>query len=298
MELIQAFLEYLQVERNYSKHTVKSYKTDLLNFQNFIKKTYEADIASVNYNEIRTFIISLTQNNISNRTINRKISALKSFYKFLMKLEIIKSNPLSKHKVLKTPKKVNVPFSNKEIEEVLTLLSFKDEEDFSLLRDKMIILLLYSTGIRREELIQLQLKDVDLNQSSIKVLGKRNKERIIPLLQSTKNELKKYISEREKIETTSKNLFVTNKGKKIYGTFVYRLINYYFSAVTTKVKKSPHILRHAFATHLVNGGAEINAVKELLGHASLASTQVYVNSNLKKIKEMYNQAHPRSNKKE
>ena len=296
MELIQAFLEYLQVERNYSKHTVKSYKTDLLNFQNFIKKTYEADIASVNYNEIRKFIISLTQENVSNRTINRKISALKSFYKFLMKLEIISNNPLSKHKVLKTPKKVNVPFSNKEIEKVLTLLSFK-EEDFSLLRDKMIILLLYSTGIRREELIQLQLKDVDLNQSNIKVIGKRNKERIIPLLQSTKNELQKYILERKKIETAYKNLFITNKGKKIYGTFVYRLINYYFSAVTTKVKKSPHILRHAFATHLVNEGAEINAVKELLGHTSLASTQVYVNSNLKKIKEMYNHAHPRSKKK-
>jgi integrase/recombinase XerC len=160
----------------------------------------------------------------------------------------------------------------------------------------MIIILLYSTGIRREELVKLKTNDVDLIQGTIKVIGKRNKERVIPLIKSTKKELDRYIKTRKTILNNSDYLFVTEKGKKIYGTFVYRLINYYFSVVTTKVKKSPHIMRHAFATHLINEGADINAVKELLGHASLASTQVYVNSNLKKIKEMYNQAHPRSTK--
>jgi len=297
MELIQAFLDYLNLERNYSKHTIQSYKTDLNEFFSFIQDTYQDDLKNIHYNQIRTYIIELSTKGLSNRTINRKISALKTFYKFLLKIEEIKESPLIKHKALKTPKKVNVPFSIKEINQVLAFFSNLEHDDFSIIRDKTIILLLYSTGIRREELIQLQVNDIDLEQNTIRVLGKRNKERIIPLLQKTKDVLEVYIKERKTINTENKNLFITDKGKKIYGTFVYRLINYYFSAVTTKVKKSPHILRHAFATHLINEGAEINAVKELLGHASLASTQVYVNSNLKKIKEMYNQAHPRSSKK-
>jgi integrase/recombinase XerC len=298
MELIQAFLDYISLERNYSKHTIISYQTDLTEYYTFIQDTYQSDVKNIHYNQIRTYIVALSNKNLSNRTINRKLSALKSFYKFLLKIEEIKESPLSKHKALKTPKRVNVPFSIKEIDKVLALFLDIDANDFSALRDKTIILLLYSTGIRREELIQLKIEDVDFNQNTIRVIGKRNKERIIPLLNKTQVQLKQYLTERNKIKSANSSLFITDKGKKIYGTFVYRLINYYFSAVTTKVKKSPHILRHAFATHLINEGAEINAVKELLGHASLASTQVYVNSNLKRIKEMYNQAHPRSNKKE
>jgi integrase/recombinase XerC len=296
MELIQSFLDYLHFEKNYSMHTIKSYQTDLIDFHKFIEEQYQSNINNLNYHQIRTYIVYLSKKNISNRSINRKLSALKTFYKFLMKIGTIQINPLSKHKTLKTPKKVNVPFSEFEIKKVISLFEDYDELDFNLIRDRMIIILLYSTGIRREELVKLKTNDVDLIQGTIKVIGKRNKERVIPLIKSTKNELDRYIKTRETIPNNSDYLFVTEKGKKIYGTFVYRLINYYFSVVTTKVKKSPHIMRHAFATHLINEGADINAVKELLGHASLASTQVYVNSNLKKIKEMYNQAHPRSNK--
>lgn len=297
MEFIQAFLEYLQYEKKYSKHTIKSYKTDLIDFRDFIENTYQSNVKNLHYNQIRTFIVYLSQQDLSNRTINRKLSALKTFYKFLVKTEIIETNPLAKHKTLKTPKKISIPFSEKEILRVLEQFDTQQPLHFSLLRDKTIISLLYSTGIRREELIQLKIEDVNLSQNTIKVLGKRNKERIIPLLQTTKKELEEYLLKRREVQSKNNYLFITDKGKKIYGTFVYRLINYYFSVVTTKVKKSPHIMRHAFATHLIDQGAEINAVKELLGHASLASTQVYVNTNLKKIKEMYNQAHPRSTKK-
>lgn len=297
MEFIQAFLEYLQYEKKYSKHTIKSYKTDLIDFRDFIENTYQSNVNNLHYNQIRTFIVYLSQQDLSNRTINRKLSALKTFYKFLVKTEIIETNPLAKHKTLKTPKKISIPFSEKEILRVLEQFDTQQPLHFSLLRDKTIISLLYSTGIRREELIQLKIEDVNLSQNTIKVLGKRNKERIIPLLQTTKKELEEYLLKRREVQSKNNYLFITDKGKKIYGTFVYRLINYYFSVVTTKVKKSPHIMRHAFATHLIDQGAEINAVKELLGHTSLASTQVYVNTNLKKIKEMYNQAHPRSTKK-
>lgn len=298
MELIQSYLDYLSLERNYSKHTISSYQNDLNDFFLFAEKNYQCNLTKLHYNQIRSYIVFLSKQQVSNRSINRKMSAIKTFYKFLLKIEAIKENPLAKHQALKTPKKVTIPFSTKEINEVLDNLSKLETTDFTILRDKIIILLLYTTGIRRQELIQLKISDIDFNQNTIKVIGKRNKERIIPLLNSTQEELKKYVLERNKITTEEKYLFITNKGKKIYGTFVYRVINYYFSAVTTKVKKSPHVMRHAFATHLIGEGAEINAVKEILGHASLASTQVYVNSNLKKIKEMYNHAHPRSNKKE
>ena len=297
MAFIKAFLEYLKYEKKYSEHTIKSYKTDLKDLKDFTEDTFKTGIEKLHYNQIRTFIVYLSQQGLSNRTINRKLSGLKTFYKFLVTTQVIKSSPLAKHKTLKTSKKVTIPFSEKEISKVLEYFEQYNTSDFSFLRDKMIISLLYSTGIRREELIQLKVNDVNLLQNTIKVLGKRNKERIIPLIKKVKEELEIYLLKRKEIDTTNDYLFITNKGKKIYGTFVYRLINYYFSSVTTKVKKSPHIMRHAFATHLIDRGAEINAVKELLGHASLASTQVYVNSNLKKIKEMYNQAHPRSYKK-
>ncbi len=298
MQLIQAFLEYLSLEKKYSKHTITSYKTDLNAFERYIYETFESDIKQVHYNQIRSYIVTLSQKGISNRTINRKLSALKSFYKFLMKIAEITENPLTKHRALKVPKRINVPFTVKEINEVLEYFEKNvNLGDFSTLRNKIIILLLYSTGIRREELINLTIQDVDFHQKTIKVLGKRNKERIIPMTNSLQQELSLYVTERKKIEASTTYLFLTDSQKKIYGTFVYRLINSYFSAVTTKGKKSPHILRHAFATHLINEGAEINAVKELLGHASLASTQVYVNSSFKKLKEMYNHAHPRSNKK-
>ncbi|PJC59740.1 MAG: integrase, partial [Flavobacteriales bacterium CG_4_9_14_0_2_um_filter_35_242] len=230
----------------------------------------------------------------SNSSINRKISSLQSYYKFLLKTKTISVNPLLKHKPLKKEKKLQVPFSEKEMNEVID--SLKDLDDFISVRNKLMIEMFYGTGMRRIELINLKLKDVDLENKTIKVLGKRNKERYIPLLDFVIKSINSYTLKRTEIKTESENLFITDKGKKTCETLVYRVINTYFSGVSSKVKKSPHIIRHSFATHLLNEGADLNAIKELLGHASLASTQVYTSSSLNKIKEVYNQAHPRSAK--
>ncbi|MFA5297085.1 MAG: tyrosine-type recombinase/integrase, partial [Lutibacter sp.] len=220
--------------------------------------------------------------------------SLKSFYKFLQKIKQMEVNALVKHQALKVLKQVQIPFSEKEIFSVLN--SADDETDFESVRNKLIVELFYSTGMRRNELINIKIYDVDFVNETVKVLGKRNKERYIPLLKSVLESLKKYSKLREEIEVEVPYLFLTKSGKKIYDMLVYRVINNYFSAVSSKVKKSPHVIRHSFATHLLNEGADLNAVKELLGHSSLASTQIYTHSSLGKLKEVYNQAHPRSQK--
>ena len=292
---IKSFIDYLSFEKKYSDHTITAYQNDLKTFQEFYIQEYQDDnLLTVNYPQIRAWIVSLVDAEISNRTINRKVSSLKSFYKFQQKAKQIEENPLQKHQALKVSKRVQVPFSEKEIINVLRQLD--EESDFTSLRNKMMVELLYSTGIRRNELINLKLKDVDFSNNTIKVLGKRNKERFVPLLQSVKDSIKKYLLEREKENSIIDFLFFTDKQKKLYPTFVYRVINEYFSTVSSKVKKSPHVLRHSFATHLLNEGADLNSVKELLGHSSLASTQVYTHSSMGKLKEVYNNAHPRSNK--
>ena len=292
---IKSFIDYLSFEKKYSDHTITAYQNDLKTFQEFYIQEYQDDnLLTVNYPQIRAWIVSLVDAEISNRTINRKVSSLKSFYKFQQKAKQIEDNPLQKHQALKVSKRVQVPFSEKEIINVLRQLD--EESDFTSLRNKMMVELLYSTGIRRNELINLKVKDVDFSNNTIKVLGKRNKERFVPLLQSVKDSIKKYLLEREKENSIIDFLFFTDKQKKLYPTFVYRVINEYFSTVSSKVKKSPHVLRHSFATHLLNEGADLNSVKELLGHSSLASTQVYTHSSMGKLKEVYNNAHPRSNK--
>jgi integrase/recombinase XerC len=294
--MINSFLEYLTLEKNYSKHTITSYKTDLLAFKDFCEVELELeDLLEVHYNHVRSFVVSLVNQKISNRSINRKLSSLKSFYKFLLKTQQLEVSPLAKHKALKVEKKVQVPFNQKEVEEVLQLLN-NQEETFTSVRNKLIVELLYSTGIRRAELISLKEVDVNLQQKTVKVLGKRNKERIIPLLPSVVTTLLKYKELKSEISTNETCFFITNKGNKIYETLVYRIINSYFSQVSTKTKKSPHIVRHSFATHLLNEGANLNSVKELLGHASLASTQVYTHNSLDAIKKVYNQTHPKSRK--
>ena len=296
MNLIDSFLEYLLHEKKYSLLTVKAYKNDLIVFKEFIVSEFdENDITKVDYNQIRSWIIVLVNKNLSNRSINRKISSLKSFYKFLQKSHQVEVNPLAKHKALKTSKKVQVPFTYKEVNRVISNIS--EDSNFVSIRNKLIVELFYSTGIRRMELINIKLSDVNLSDKTIKVLGKRNKERFVPILNSVNNSIEKYLIERKKINLETENLFVTEKGNKIYETLVYRIINSYFSLVSSKVKKSPHILRHSFATHLLNEGADLNSVKELLGHSSLASTQVYTNNSLETLKKVYNQAHPRSTKK-
>ncbi|MBD3864230.1 tyrosine-type recombinase/integrase [Olleya marilimosa] len=295
--LLKAFLDYLLLEKKYSQLTVNAYKKDIETFLNFINEEDQTTtIKEVHYSQIRSWIVSLVQKDITNRSINRKISALNSFYKFLLKIEEVNLNPLSKHKALKTSKKVQIPFSEKEIATVLDQINH--DQDFEGLRNKLIIELFYSTGIRRIELVNIKLKDVDLINKTVKILGKRNKERIIPLLPMIVNSVNSYKLERNKLEIITDNqyLFLTKKGVKIYETLVYRIINDYFSKASSKVKKSPHILRHSFATHLLNEGAELNAVKELLGHSSLAATQVYTHNSIAELKKVYAKAHPRSKK--
>ena len=292
---ITSFLNYLALEKKYSKHTITAYQNDLNSFQAFCNQEFcNESIATVNYAQIRNWIVSLVNSKIANRSINRKVSSLKSFYKFLQKIEQIEVNPLVKHQALKVLKQVQVPFSEKEIFSVLNAVD--KEGDFESVRNKLIVELFYSTGMRRNELINIKITDIDDVNETVKVLGKRNKERYIPLLKSVLKSLKKYSEFRGKIESKEPYLFLTKNGKKIYDTLVYRVINNYFSAVSSKVKKSPHVIRHSFATHLLNEGADLNAVKELLGHSSLASTQIYTHSSLGKLKEVYNQAHPRSQK--
>jgi len=292
---IHSFLEYLQIERNYSDHTITAYKKDLESFQDFCLKEFETnEIVSVNYSIIRSWIVTLISEGVSNRTVNRKISSLKSFYKFQQKIGAIEASPLAKHKALKTEKKIQVPFSGREVEEVLD--EFEVSGDFKSVRDALIIELFYLTGIRRSELIHLKESDVNLHNETLKVLGKRNKERLIPLVPRLKKSIENYLMLKREMGCEEARFFVTEKGKIIYDSLVYRIINNYFSKVSSKKKKSPHILRHSFATHLLNEGADINAIKELLGHSSLASTQVYTHNNLGQLKEVYNQAHPRSKK--
>ena len=292
-----SFLDYLNLEKNYSKHTLIAYHKDLEGFREFASLEFDfSEINNVSYAIIRSWIVKLVDDGVSNSTINRKISSLRTYYKFLLKIGDIDASPLAKHKVLKIAKILQVPFSEKEIENVLEIL--KEENSFVGLRNKLIVELFYSTGMRRAELINLKLNDISDSQKTIKVLGKRNKERIIPLLPSALNTIASYLDYRKSLSSIKDvhYLLLTKKGAKIYETLVYRVINNYFSKASEKVKKSPHILRHSFATHLLNEGADIKSVKELLGHSSLSSTQIYANNSISKLKQVYKNAHPRNSK--
>ena len=292
-----AFRDYLQLEKKYSPHTVNAYLNDINFFESFNKNQFnQENIDHANYSQIRTWIVSLVDDNISNVSVNRKMQSLKVYYKFLLKARQIEVSPMLKHKALKTPKTLQIPFSTKEVDDVLNLL--QNPIGFEAVRDKLIIDLLYTTGIRRAELIHLRTANVDVSNSTIKVLGKRNKERILPLLPIVLKQLNLYFDERAHLEEVMENdfFFLTKKGLKLNESLVYRLINDYFSTVSEKVKRSPHILRHTFATHLLNNGADLNSVKELLGHSSLASTQIYTHSSLSELKKVYEEAHPRNQK--
>ena len=294
---VPSFLSYLSLEKNYSEHTVQAYGSDIQNFCLFCSQAYGiTEIDRVEYGLVRSWIVSLVDEGLSNRSVNRKIASLKAYYKFLQHIGSIDASPLAKHKALKTSKKIEIPFSQKEMEAVLLQIPFG--ENFEGVRDKLIIDLLYTTGIRRAELIHMKLSDVDLTGGTLRVLGKRNKERIAPLLPSTQSLFSKYFEARNSLEIINDKayVFLLKSGNKIYETLVYRLINNYFSRVSSKVKKSPHILRHTFATHLLNKGADLNSVKELLGHSSLASTQVYTHNSIAELKKEHASSHPRSKK--
>ncbi len=292
---ISHFLEYLQLEKKYSSHTVKAYEADLETFRKFILTEFnQEDLILVNYPQIRNWIVSLVNSGITNRSVNRKISSLKAYFKFLVKTNQLVATPLVGHKALKIRKSVQIPFSEEEITDVISAI---EPDSFKTSRDLTIVTMFYATGVRRSELVGLKLQDLDLENGLIKVLGKRNKERYIPLLPELTRQLHVYLRFRESvISERTVELFLTEKGDKIYETLVYRIINNYFSEASNKVKKSPHILRHSFATHLLSHGANLNSVKELLGHSSLASTQVYTHSNIAELSKVYRNSHPRENK--
>ncbi len=294
---VSQFISYLALEKNYSVHTVKAYETDIREFADFCRTEFDLDtIDAVPYTIIRNWVVFLSKGEINNRSINRKIASLKAYYKFLQKTGVLEINPLAKHKALKTSKKVEVPFSEVEMERVLSAIAYTD--DFEGKRDQLLIHVLYASGMRRAELILLKMTDVNLENRTIKVLGKRNKERFIPLLPETKDLFEHYVMERNALPRVNDNAFVflTVSGNKLYETLVYRVINKYFQEVSSKVKTSPHILRHTFATHLLNKGADLNAVKELLGHSSLASTQVYTHNSIAELKKVHALSHPRGSK--
>ena len=291
----EAFSDYLLLEKKYSVHTVGAYLNDIVSFGSFVKESFDQEsIDLVNYSQVRSWIVFLVDQGISNVSINRKMASLKAFYKFLLKTKQIEVNPMLKHKSLKTPKVVQIPFSEKELSDLLTVID--TPVGFEEIRDRLIVEMFYVTGMRRAELINLMIKNVDRSNGLIKVLGKRNKERIIPILPIIADQIDLYIKERDGLDSLVNHecFFVSKKGLKLSESFVYRLINSYFSRVSEKVKKSPHVLRHTFATHLLNNGADLNSVKELLGHSSLASTQVYTHNSLAELKKVYRGAHPRS----
>jgi len=293
--LIEKFIEYLRVEKNYSNHTITAYNTDLNNFNDFLFQSgIKTKMEDIDYKVIRSWIVKMVNDNVSNRTINRKISSLKSFYKFLIKTETINSSPLIAHSPLKQSKKIQVPFSKEEINTLLDNDYFNNDYNGTL--KKTIILFFYFTGVRRIELISLKSSNVNLESSTLKVIGKRNKERIIPILPKLKKSIIYYQESKSK---SVKNLdldllFLSKDGKQLSEKFVYRTVNEYFNLVSPKVKKAPHVLRHSFATHLINEGADINSVKELLGHSSLSATQVYSHTSMERIKEVFQNSHPRA----
>lgn len=291
--LLDEFLKYLQLEKRYSSHTIKAYQIDLIQFQDYLEESYESVLRKAKHPMVRSWLAQMLDYGISPRSVKRKITALKSFYKFLLKEERIKEDPTIKLVPPKMSKKLPAFVEEEQMRYLLDELDFAD--GYAGLRDKLMIELFYSTGIRQSELIHLRIKDIDLSSNLIKVLGKRNKERLIPLTKELRQKIDVYLKLRAELPIKdSSYLLLTNKGKKLYPTLVYRQVNHYLSQVTSLDKKSPHVLRHTFATHMLNNGADLNAIKELLGHSNLSATQVYTHNTIDKLKKVYNQAHPRA----
>ena len=293
--MIDKFLEYIAVEKRYSEHTLISYKKDLEDFLLFVSDTEGTrDLTKVDKKVIRNFLVHLTENHFQKRSINRKLSSLRSFYLFLLKIGEIEVSPLESVSSLKFYAEKQIPMSEEEMAELSEIL----DEDTEHFLEKAIIETLYQTGMRKAELCNLFFENVDFSSNEIKIKGKGNKERIVPISSVLAEILYKFTEIRKPLPESEIYFFVCENGKKLSEKFVYSVVNSYLSMVTFKKKKSPHILRHSFATHVLNNGAEISKVKKLLGHSSLASTQVYTNGNIEQLKKVFNQAHPRANRED
>lgn len=296
MDVVLGFISFLKDEKRYSPHTVNSYKKDLEQFRSFCLHTLQInDLLTADYKAVRHWMISLIQEqNVTTRTVNRKLSTLKSFYKYLQRNGLIHIHPLEK--VLSPKSKKSLPvFVEKEKMEIL----FEQElfpQDFEGTRDKLILDMFYQTGIRLSELINIKMADVNVHENTLKVFGKRKKERIIPIGPGLIESIQKYQQKREELLNSQEItfLFITKSANKIYEKLVYRVVNKYLNLITTIKKKSPHVIRHTFATHMLNNGADLNSVKEILGHSNLAATQIYTHNTFEKLKSIYKQAHPRA----
>jgi integrase/recombinase XerC len=295
------YIDYLRFEKRYSAHTILAYHTDLDDFTKFLNLHYSiTDLLLADHNLIRSWLISLIDRKISTRSVNRKLSTLKSFYRYCQKQGLLVVNPMLKVVAPRVTKHLPVFLTRDNLDNLLNTVEF--DAGYEGCRDKMIIILFYATGIRRAELVHINITDLDLNTGTLKVLGKRNKERIIPIGENIIIQLKEYLTIRdtflnEKHPVDQNNihtLFVTLKGLAVYPRLIHNIVHKYLSEVASNSKLSPHVLRHSFATHMLDDGADLYAIKEILGHSSLAATQVYTHNTIEKLKSIYKQAHPRA----
>lgn len=290
---ITSFLNYIQYEKKYSKHTLTAYQKDLEQFQSFIYQLYEQeDLTQVDYNQIRSWVVQLMEDDVQSPSIHRKISSLKSFYKFLQRRGSVQNNPATDIILPKKSKSKPKYIHESQLENLFERVTFP--EDYTGQRDKLILELLYNTGMRRAELLNLQIQDIDFSTLYIKVLGKGNKERIIPISKDLGHAIQSYLEVRNAtFNADTSHLLLTQKGKPLYPKLVYNVVKQYLSLVTTAENKNPHTLRHSFATHMLANGADLKAIQDLLGHSSLAATQIYTSHSLEKLKEVYKKAHPK-----
>ena len=288
-----AFIKYLKFEKRLSDHTILSYDNDLKQFESFFK-TYSTnkEIKTTDKRAIRSWIVELSLKKLSPKSINRKIATLKSFFKFLIKREVIEINPTTNITSLKTDQKIPNFLKEKDVNFLFDNLIL--EKNFNGERDMMILELLYGTGIRISELINLKTRNINLPKKEMKIMGKRKKERIIPLHQQIISQIKKYLGKKNEIKSTHEFLLCTNKGKKLYPMLIYRIVKKHLSSLINSKKYNPHLLRHTFATHILNKGGDLNSIKDLLGHESLAATQIYTHNSIEKLKETFKASHPRA----
>jgi len=292
----ERFLDYIAYEKRYSQHTILAYRSDLDQFLQYLANQYQTtDLIQADHQVIRSWIVTLLEDGQTPRTVNRKITTLKSFYRFMVKEGVIKENPMSRVTAPKTSKRLPAFVEQNSMDTLFNNIEFG--EGYPASRDRMIMELFYATGMRLSEMINLAEEDIDFVKNVLKVTGKRNKQRLIPFSNYLADLLSNYLKMKRSTfnrHEQENSLFLTNKGEKLYSRLVQRIVHHYLDQVTTISKRSPHVIRHTFATHMLNNGADLNAIKEILGHANLAATQVYTHNTIEKLKSIYKQAHPRA----